>query len=263
VRGITRDTVVELVDRKILWLFGVVTGVMLLIVYASGNIHTTFSGPSGTEEFDMSALDSRMLAMALDGMVSFLLFLTVLATTGLIPKMLEKGRADFYLSKPNSRSRLLLGKLAAMWVVYGGLMVACGVLVFLAFALAHQTFQASLLYLFAMNMLLLFIWLSIVAVAGVLFNSTVLTIMATFVIWVLQSLLSHHDQFAVFIKSRIVVGLLDGLYYVIPKHGRIGDIALDLATGTPVADWMPLWSSLLFGLAMMYLAVIAFQRRNY
>lgn len=262
-RGLTRDTVVELVDRKILWLFGVVTAVMLLIVYASGNIQTTFSGPSGTEELDMSALNPHMLAMALDGMMSFLLFLTVLATTGLIPKMLEKGRVDFYLSKPNSRSRLLLGKLAAMWAVYGGLMTACGALVFLVLCATHETFQVSLLYFFAIDLLLLFVWLSVVAVAGVLFNSTVLTIMSTFVIWVLQTILSHHEQFGVFIKSKLVVNLIDALYYVIPKHSQIGDMAVALATGTPVTDWLPLWSSLLFGLAMMYVAVVSFQRRNY
>lgn len=262
-RGLTRDTVVELVDRKILWLFGIVTAIMLLIVYGTGNMHASFSGPSGTQELDFSQFSASIVANVLDGMFSFLLFLTVMATTGLLPKMLEKGRADFYLSKPNSRARLLLGKFAAVWAVYGGLLLVCGVLILGLVAIINNLMYVRLLYFFVVYILLLFVWLSVVALTGVALHSTVLTIMATFLVWVAQTILAQHDKFSAVVHSKAVLGVIDALYYVLPKHGEIGAMAVNLASGQPVESWMPLWSSLLFGLVILYLAVFVFRRRNY
>jgi len=263
VRGLTRDTIAELVDRKILWLFAVVTAIMLLVVYGSGNMRASLMGPGGIENIDTSMLSAPLVARALDGVLSFLVFLIVMASTGLLPRMLEKGRADFYLSKPNTRTRVLLGKLAAVWMVYGALMMICGLLVYGLVAIIHQTFSLGALYMFGIYLLVFFIWLAIVALAGVLFNSTVLAIMTAFVVWVAQTILSAHDKIGAFVDSAFAARLIDTLYYVFPKHGEIGGMAVSIASGMPVESWMPLWSSLLFGLAMLFLTVVIFNRRNY
>jgi hypothetical protein len=157
----------------------------------------------------------------------------------------------------------LLGKFFSVWLVYGIVMLVCGGLVYGATAIVHQTFDFDMIYLFVVYVGLLFVWLSVVAFAGIAFNSTVLAIISAFVVWVLQTLLAYHEALQELIRSRMLSGLIEILYYVIPKHGEIGQLAVSMASGRPVISWMPLWSSLIFGVVMVYLAVLIFKRRNY
>ena len=38
------------------------------------------------------------------------------------------------------------------------------------------------------------------------------------------------------------------LYYALPKVWDLGNIGRRLVIGSPIEDWMPLWSSALFGI---------------
>jgi ABC-type transport system involved in multi-copper enzyme maturation permease subunit len=260
-RGITRDTVVELVDRKMLWLFGLVTAVILLIVYASGGVRAEFSAGGGTTSFE--GLPPSTVSWIIGRVMSFLVFLTVLATAGLFPRMFERGRAEFYLSKPGSRTSLLMGKFAAVWFIYGLMVFTCGVLIYGATAIVHHTFDFDIIYLFIVYLGLLFVWLSVVAFAGIAFNSTVLAIISAFVVWVLQTVLAYHEALQALIGPGLLSNLVKILYYIVPKAGEMSDMAVNLGSGHRVLNWMPLWTSLIFGVAMVYLAVVIFRRRNY
>ena len=103
-RGITRDTVVELFDRKVIYIYAVVTVVALLILMLMRLAETKLGGEFNIATEDMgqlSALLGEPLVHMLAGFMSFLVFLTVIATARLAPHMFLKGRADDYRSKPN------------------------------------------------------------------------------------------------------------------------------------------------------------------
>ena len=61
--------------------------------------------------------------------LSLLVFLTVIGTAGFMPGMLSKGRAEYFLSKPVSRTRLYLQKVISLWLVYGAAIVLAGVVI--------------------------------------------------------------------------------------------------------------------------------------
>ncbi len=263
-RGITRDTVVELVDRKVLWLFAGLTVVALVMVYFTSDISINMNGYNG----DLGqAVPSDLVAAAVvrgfDAFMSFLVFLAVMASAGLIPRMLERGRVDFYLAKPLSRSGLLLNKLGAVWLVYTFVVMLCAAVVYVVTVLAHGGFDFRILYLFAAYAVLMVIWLSITGLAGVVFGSTPLAMISAFLVWVLQTILSGHETINQFLDSRVARYVIDILYYVLPKPSEISDMSMQLVLGRPVDSWMPLWSSVVFAAVMIYLAVWFFKRKSF
>jgi len=54
-----------------------------------------------------------------------------------------------------------------------------------------------------------------------------------------------------------------GLYHVLPNFSEVTQIVVDLAKGTAVSSWYPLWSSLLFGAAAYGAAGYWFVRRDF
>lgn len=264
-RGLLGDAVGELLSRKVLFLFGFVTLVMILAVFVTGEIGVDIKVQGG-EDFEVEQLIGPLgpwIAQVFSKVMTIFVFLAVLATVGLIPVSLEKGRAEFYLSRPVSRSRLLFGKLFSIWLVYGTVIIVCGLIIYGFTSVIHGVLDGKIVYLFLVYWLNFLIWLSIVGLAGILFGSAAWSMMAAFVVWIAQWLLSYHEGISQIVRSKLVNNLIEVLYYAVPKTGEIGDIAVSLSIGRTVDSWMPLWSSLLFAAVMLYLAAWVFKRRDY
>jgi ABC-type transport system involved in multi-copper enzyme maturation permease subunit len=264
-KAIFRDTLSELLSRKVLFLFGCVTLVMLLAVYLTGEIESDLSRSSGGN-FQVEELIGPLapwIAEVFSKVMSVLIFLAVLASVGLIPKALEKGRAEFYLARPISRTGFLFSKLLSIWVIYGSVAIMCGLITYAVAAVIHRMFDMSILILFFIYLLNFLVWLSVVIFAGVISGSTVWAMTAVFVVWLAQWLLSFHEGIRQLVSSELVTNLVATLYYIVPKTGEMGDLAVRLAIGRSVESWMPLWSSLLFAFAILYLALVVFKRNNY
>ena len=264
-RGITRETVVELVDRKMLWLFGGLTLITLFIVYLSGNIRGEIAiESSGPADLDTILGTPRYFAAAVYGRVLWLLvFLAVLGTAGLVPRMLERGRAEYYLSKPNSRAAFLASRFLAIWIVYGLLVAVCAGAVAVAGAIVHETSIGGVVFLFVVHLLIMLVWLSITVTVGLLSRSATVALMAAFSVWVAQFLLSFHDRMGGLVTSDVARTTVKLLYYVLPKTSQMAELAVNFAAGRPVETWLPLWSSLLFAGALLSAALWIFKRRDY
>ena len=265
-RGITRDTVVELFDRKVIYIYAVVTVVALLILMLMRLAETKLGGEFNIATEDMgqlSALLGEPLVHMLAGFMSFLVFLTVMATAGLAPNMFLKGRADYYLSKPISRSAVFVNKLLSIWLVYGAVVVVCGILAVLVTYLVHGFFAWGMLYILILKLVVLFIWLSITVSIGLITGSTTISIMSAFIFYVVDWLLEYREFVADLSKSKVVEFITSTLYYILPKTGEISDMTTRLALDRRIESWMPLWSSLLFSVVLIYAAIFIFRRKDY
>jgi len=262
-RGLIRDSVVELFDRKVIYVFGVVTLIAVAIIGLLRSAEVRFEGQIGMDADSVTEMFSDQLLSGQNQFMSILVFLAVMAAAGLIPNMLIKGRADFYLSKPLSRSALLLRKLTSIWIVYGGMVVLCGLVDVLAFALINSFFSWGVLWIFLFKMLGLLIWLSIVVFAGVLSGSTSVSIMSAFFVYVLQWLLEWREIMIEFLDSQAVTFSLNLVYYILPKNDELSDITMRLVQQQAIHSWMPLWSSVLFAFSLVYITVLVFKHRDY
>ncbi len=263
-RGITRDTFIEMIDRKLVWIFLVVTLITLLIVVLtrSASMQIEFGG-NISQSSPFTNLADKMAVSGLSSFLSFLVFLSVLATAGLIPSMLVRGRAEYFLSKPISRTALYLYKLFGIWFVYGGMMVCAGMVIAASFYLIHGIFNWNYAYLFILNLASFFVWLSITTFAGVMAGSAMLSVVTAFVVLVVQLALRFHEQLGAIIRSPIITKTVDILYYIFPKTGQMADITEKLASGQPVTDWLPVWSTLLFAIVLIVITSEIFKRKDY
>jgi len=258
------DTVREMISRKIIILFAVIVVILLLIVWGSWEVREGLAPQS-----DLSAGDDvgRMfepwVAEAFSRVLSVFVFFAVLASAGLLPGALEKGRAEFLLSKPLSRTELLLGKLLSVWLAYGTLVLSSSLIVYGVTCAVHGFFDPRIFLLFAVYAVDFLVWLSVVGLAGVISGSAAWAVMSAFGLWVAQWLLSFHEAIKQFSGNRIISYVMEGLYYLLPKTDQLGDVGVSLAIGRPVESWLPVWSSVLFAFVLTYFALLVFHRRDY
>ena len=262
-RGLLYDTWKEMVERKLIWIYVAVTVIAILLIVASRSMSIEINMNRPGEEDPIASMAQQAAVGAMDSYFSFLVFLTIMGTAGLIPAMLVRGRAEYYLSKPISRASLFLNKLTGIWAVYGATIVVGGLLTYLVFYFAWSFADARLIYIFGLNIVALFVWLTVTAFAGILTGSFAVSIMMAFVLWIVQALLQYHETVGQVIDSKIVTGAVSGLYYILPKTSQMAEITNNLALGRPVESWLPLWSSLLFSVVLIGITVVVFRRKDY
>ena len=133
-RALIRDTFREAFARKIFWgLFGL-SIVMILFFLFILKIDIVEGGIATASLFGTTP-NRRMIGVDVDrivrgvygGIATFLytwgMFLAVFASAGLIPSVLEPGRIELLVSKPVSRTHILLGRYAGNVLV-----VSCNII---------------------------------------------------------------------------------------------------------------------------------------
>ena len=177
--------------------------------------------------------------------------------------LLEKGNIDLLLSKPVTRTQLLLGKflgsllivlvnvayfIVGMWIISGA---RTGVwnTGFLAVTLSI-TYTFLVLY-------------APMLVIGIGSRSSALTIIVLYVfIFLVGPILENRQVFAELITNDTLTTVLDVFYYIFPKPDALGNVSTALVLHRPV-DWMPVWTSGLFAAAMYVLAGWMFRRKEF
>ncbi len=261
-RGITRDTFAELLDQKIIWVIVILTLLAILLASASRSIDIKMQ----VDGADVDALAEQAAVRAMnvvDLFLAFLIFLVVMSSASSITHMLERGRADYFLSKPVSRTFLFLTKLTSVWLVYGGLVLLAGFLVYLTFSMVDQSFAPGILMLIGIGALQILVWLSITFAAGVFSGSTALAIVSAFMIWMFQFILTGREAIKMFFNSNIASTIVDTLYYILPKSSEMSKVGVSLAIGQPVETWVPVWTSALFGLVLVIVTLVYLKRKDY
>ncbi len=116
--ALIQDTFREALARKIFWvLFGLSTLMILFFLFIM-RIDIVAGASATVSLFGQQTRDNpdanRLVRGVYGGIASFLytfgMFLAVFASSGLVPSVLEPGRIELLLSKPLSRSHLLLGR---------------------------------------------------------------------------------------------------------------------------------------------------------
>ena len=105
--------------------------------------------------------------------------------------------------------------------------------------------------------------LTVVVLLGVIVESTALATMVTTGLMIVSPILAQTSIAVRLLSSETSRQIWRGLYYVLPKVYDVGRMTLDLVRGNPYGDWMPIWSSALFGLAMLGAALTIFERRDF
>jgi ABC-type transport system involved in multi-copper enzyme maturation permease subunit len=191
-------------------------------------------------------------------------FLAVFASSGLIPSVLEPGRIALLLSKPLSRTTLLLGRyvgnllvvllnhiylIGSIWIIIGLKTGIWDMRFLLAIPISVFTFS---------------VLLCVVVLIGVISESAALSTMVAVAVMLISTILAQHNFVVKLLDSEWSRQLWLAFYWFIPKVFDLGNALRQIILLNRDADLlMPVLTSAAFGLAVMMLAVHLFRRKDF
>src|SRR5216683_417700 len=256
--ALVRDTFREAFARKIFWgFFGCSTALILFFIFimrvdvVEGAIATIslFGNTSRGEDVQ------RLVRQVHGAIAAFLftagMFLAVFASAGLIPSVFEPGRIELLLSKPVERYHILLGRYTGNVLVIAANIFYLVFAVWLVFGIKTGVWTAGFLWSSVLTVYMFAVLLTVVVLVGVLWESAAVTTMVTFAIMIVSPILAQQKTLERLLTSETSRNVVRLFYYALPKVFDLGRIARSLVLGDRVDEWMPVWSSALFGVVVL------------
>jgi len=269
--ALIRDTFREAFARKIFWgLFGLSTLMILFFLFllkidlVEGATATiSLFGRTTSRLNDVDQLVRGVYAGIATFLYTWGMFLAVFASAGLIPSVLEPGRIELLLSKPVSRTHILLGRYLGNVLVISCNVVFLVLGIWIILGFKTGIWSPSFLISIATTIFIFAVLLSIVVLIGVLFDSAALSTMVSVFFMILSPILAQTSTMMRLLSSEWSRQLWRALYYATPKVYDIGRITLNVIQNRTFNDYMPIWSSALFAAVVMAAALHIFSRRDF
>ncbi|MBI3787874.1 MAG: hypothetical protein HY276_06400 [Ignavibacteriales bacterium] len=206
---------------------------------------------------------------------SFVVFFGIFAVAGLIPSMLEKGTVELFLSKPLSRISMLLSRsfgattgvgINMMYFVFG---------IWFIFGIKVGVWHWGFILSSLVVTLIFTLFFSVVALIGVITRSGGFSIMFTFVIYFLSSLLRVRKATIFRLWDNVVFHrTLDAIYYIFPQMGEMLDSSARLIGTNPLeqirnpllepsSPYLPFLYSFISATVIYALAIRYFQKQDF
>jgi ABC-type transport system involved in multi-copper enzyme maturation permease subunit len=268
--ALIRDTFREAMARKIFWgLFGLSTAMILFFLFllridvVEGGMATLSIFGRDDRQIDMQRMVRGVHGSIATFLYTFGMFLALFASAGLVPSLLEPGRIELLLSKPVSRTHLLLGRYLgnvlivlanSIWLVGG---------VWLIFGLKTGVWSPQFLFAIAATVFLFCVLLTVVFLMGVLFDSAALATMVPVALMIISPILAQEKTVVKLLSSEWARTAWKALYHALPKVFDIGRMTLNLVRGDAVESWFPLLTSAAFAVVVLGVALWHFERRDF
>ena len=190
--------------------------------------------------------------------------LAVFASSGLLPSVLEPGRISLLLSKPITRPVLLLGRYAGNLLVVAlnhiYLVASIWIIIGLKTGIWHKRFLLAIpssLFIFA-------VLLCVVVLIGVLSESAALSVMVSVALMLISAILAQTSFMMRVLNPGWSRQLWMALYWIVPKVYDLANAMKQIIIFDRQANWwMPVWTSLAFGVVVLSSALYAFEKRDF
>lgn len=269
--ALIRDTFREAFARKIFWgLFGLSTVMILFFLFLlridlveGGLAAFKMFGQTVSPSIDVDRLVRGVYGSIATFLYGFGMFLAVFASAGLIPSVLEPGRIELLLSKPVSRTHILLGR-----YVGNVLVVSCNIIylvlgVWTILGIKTGIWSPVFLISIATTIFTFAVLLSVVILIGVLFESAALATMVAAALMILSLVLAQINIMLRLLSSEWSRQIWRTLYYTLPKIFDMGKMTLDAIRNRTFDGFMPIWTSALFAVVVLTGALVIFARRDF
>lgn len=270
--ALIRDTFREAFARKIFWgLFALSTALIIFFLFLmridiveGANATVSLFGSSNGRIKDIRRIVDDVYGSIAMFLYTWAMFLSVFASGGLIPSILEPGRIELLLSKPVSRWHILLGRYAGNLLVVGSNIIYLVLSVWIIFGVKTGIWGGQFLVAIGTTIFAFAVLLTVIVLVGVLFDSAAVAIMVTVGLMIANPILAQTDTAVRLLSSEWSRNLWRVFYYALPKVWDIGRLTLNIVVERSAADaWMPIWTSAVFGAVMLSAALFVFSRRDF
>jgi ABC-2 type transport system permease protein len=191
-------------------------------------------------------------------------FLAVFASAGLIPSVLEAGRISLLLSKPLTRTMLLLGRYAGnlLVVAVNHVYLICGIWIIIG--LKTNIWEPRFLLAIPISLFIFSVLLCVVVFVGVVSESAALSVMMSVALMLISTILAQREFVVRLLDSQWSRDLWLTFYWIVPKVFDLGVAMKQIILYDRQTDWFtPAWTSAAFGIAVLSAAVYIFRRRDF
>jgi ABC-type transport system involved in multi-copper enzyme maturation permease subunit len=262
-RGITRDTVIEMTDRKgtLIMIGGMLVGLVAVLTSDLRQLRISFGDPTigGTGN---PAEVAEIALHFLSTYMGLLIGVVVILAAGLFPGMLHPDRTWFMFSRPLSRGKIVIEKLTAVVLVYSSLLVFTVVPAVVVGIIRYDLLDIRIGEIALIHIFNVTIWLVIVSSFGLLWRSTSKVMLAGLVLLVMQWLLANRAAILESLDIPLMAPLLNAWHSAMPKTIELGRAAHEIAAGREPGLFMPIITTLLFTFVLLYLGLSAVRRRD-
>jgi len=194
----------------------------------------------------------------------------IFAMAPLLASPLEKGNAELVFPKGQSRTHVILSKFIGSILVY-----ALTLLFLNGLALAYFRFHVALAW--QQHMLEVgMIMAGFVAVMSVMaFVASIVPgqgqmITSGYGVWIFSNVLKARAEYFPSLPFMWMRTVFEWVYRIFPKNSELNEMAIRHLNfvnhqhgATPVTNWMPLWSTLLFTFVVFGITVWRIERRSF
>jgi ABC-2 type transport system permease protein len=269
--ALIRDTFREALARKIFWgLFGLSTLMIVFFLFllnidiVQGAMATvTLFGKTVNRVGDLDKWVRGTYATIATFLYTWGMFLAVFASAGLVPSVLEPGRIELLLSKPVSRTHILLGRYAGNVLVISCNVIYLVVGVWTILGIKTGIWSSTFLLSILTTIFVFAVLLTVVVLVGVMFESAALATMVTVALMIMSPILAQTSMMLKLLSSEWSRNVWRTFYYALPKVYDMGKMTLDAIRKEPLEGYMPIWTSAVFGVIVLSLAIVVFARRDF
>ncbi len=273
--ALIKGTIKEALSKKILLsVFGLFSFIVLLIL-ALINLDSVEGIPAlmqANEEFDYRQfIISIELLMISQPPFLIIMTLFMVMVSSFIPSMLEKGNIEVLLSKPVSRTSIILSKyLAGVIIIFFALLYLVLLIWIIVSAKSGVWHFDFVIYSVIYYTYIFAVMYSAIILTGLLFRSTILSLIVNIMLFFpITAILSLKNEMAQVITNKPVMFIIDFIYYLLPKPWDIRAIASSLIEGSFTATggfffaYQPVITSGIFMVAMLFLSIYFFNKKDY
>ncbi len=191
-------------------------------------------------------------------------FLAIFASSGLIPSVLEAGRISLLLSKPLTRTTLLMGRFLGNVFVVAANHVYLICSIWIIIGLKTNIWEPRFLLAIPISIFIFAVLLCVVSLIGVLSESAALSVMVAVALMLISTILAQRQIVVKLLDSEWSRNLWMTFYWIVPKVYDLGAAMRQIVQLDRQVDWItPVWTSTLFGLVVLSSAIYVFKKRDF
>lgn len=270
ISGIIREAFAKKIILSIFLFFSLI---ILFITFAATNEGVT--GMLAFLEASGGNADYRSAVIYFESNISskipmfMLIAFYIIIVSSFIPSMLQKGHIDLLLSKPISRTKIVLGHLLAGTIfAFLSSLLLLGI-IWLIVSSKTGVWHIPFLYSILWFTLIFLVMYSFVILIGFLTKNTILSILINLILffpisWIfylLNLVTKKGEQF--FSLGAVTEFIIKFFYYILPKPWDLADLCENSIKGEALSSIQPIISSVLFIGVMISLSIWYFNRKDY
>jgi ABC-type transport system involved in multi-copper enzyme maturation permease subunit len=190
------------------------------------------------------------------------ILLALFASSALFSEIQAPGRVELLLSKPVSRTEVILGHVVGVWAAIAALTVYLMGGTWLIMSIKSGVWNVPFLLSILLVVGMFAVMYAVVMLMSVWTRSTALVLIVVYGLIFASLVLAGAGEIAP-VLGAVGEPVFWGLYYVLPNFTEVTGLVTALAKNQSVSSWTPLVSSLLFGGATYALAGYLFVRRDF